>query len=83
MTLVSLIAALIFTVLYGFFTSPQIISNTILLVFLCSCIFLPILVIWYIREKFGKSPEMPHGNIIAEYLKAKKRKVCPLIEYVD
>ena len=27
--------------------------------------------------------ELPYENIVYEYIKAKKRKVCPLIEYVD
>jgi hypothetical protein len=67
--------------LYGYFTSDLLIANTIMILFLLSCFILPVLVIVLIRRKLGKSPEMPYENIVAEYLSAKKRKVCPLIKY--
>lgn len=44
--------------------------------------FVSWLAIHLLRERLGKSPEIPGGNIIVEYLKAKKEKVCPLIEYI-
>jgi len=69
--------------LYAYFTSPLLIPHTILLLFFVAIFAVPIAVIYLIRKKFGKSPEMPYGNIVAEYIKAKKNKVCPLIEYVD
>ena len=67
---------------YSYFTDDQLIPNTIMILFLLSCFFLPPLVIWLIRGKFGKSPEMPYGNIVTAYLAAKKEKVCPLIKYI-
>lgn len=67
---------------YAYFTDICLISNTIFLFFLLSVIIFPILAIYFIRKKLGKSPEMPYGNIVTEYLTAKKRKVCPLIDYI-
>ena len=67
---------------YAFFTSGVVIFTTILLLFLLSCCILPPLAIYFIRKRFGKSPEMPYGNIVSAYLAAKKEKVCPLIKYI-
>jgi hypothetical protein len=50
--------------------------------FVVSCVVLPILAIHFLRKKLHKSPEMPYGNIVSAYVSAKKEKVCPLIEYV-
>ena len=46
-------------------------------------IFVSWFAIHYLRFKLGKSPEIPGGNIVIEYIKAKKAKICPLIEYTD
>lgn len=67
----------------AYFTSHYWISTTIAVLWACLTVALPILAIWFLREKLGKSPEMPHGSIVVEYIKAKKEKVCPLIEYTD
>lgn len=70
--------------LYGYFTDPQIVSNTIMLLFVISSFIIPILAIWYLRKKVGKPiGAFKEDNIFIEYVKAKKRKICPLIEYVD
>ncbi len=42
-----------------------------------------VLAVWFTRTQLGKSPEIPGSNILIEYLKAKKAKICPLIEYTD
>ena len=68
--------------MYVYFTSATLIANTIMVIFVCSVFALPPLAIYLIRKKFGKSPEMPYGNIVVEYIAAKKRKICPLIEYI-
>lgn len=68
---------------YNYFTNPFIISDTIMLIFILLSITLPILVIWWVRVKIGKPPKMPCENIFFEYLRAKKRRICPLIEYID
>jgi hypothetical protein len=74
----------IFAVLvYGYFTSPNWISNSILVLFILASIVLPILAICFIRKRFGHPLELPKETLIIEYLKAKKNRVCPLIEYVD
>jgi len=66
--------------LYVYFTSLQFVSNTILAVAIILAIILPPLAIYFLREILGKAPELPK-NILFDYVKAKKRKVCPLIEY--
>ena len=66
---------------YSFFTSGVVIVTVIVFLFLLSCFILPFLAIYLIRRRLGKSPELPFGNIVTEYLAAKKRKVCPLIVY--
>lgn len=82
-------SALIFVVtfficflIYLYFTDDQILLNTIVLVWISLTFALPSLAIYLIRKKLGKSPEMPYGNIVVEYVAAKKRKVCPLIKYI-
>jgi len=70
-------------ILYSYFTSLFLIPITIIILFLCSSIALPVLAIRFIRKMFGKSPEMPYGNIVTEYMAAKKQKVCPLITYIE
>ena len=68
---------------YAYFTNPQVIPITIMFLFILSTIVIPVLVIHYIRKKKGEPITLPGENILYEFLKAKKRKVCPLIEYVD
>ena len=68
--------------LYLYLTSGFMISIAIGILFVVSCCVLPPLAIHFLRKKLGKSPETPYGNIVTEYVSAKKRKVCPLIEYV-
>ena len=63
-------------VIYAYFTSLFVIPTTIMIIFIVSSIILPILAIYYFRERFGKPLEIPGENILFEYLKAKKRKVC-------
>lgn len=74
--------ALIGYLVYAYFSSDQLVRNTLILLFLFSLVIVPALTISFIRKKLGKSPEMPYGNIVVEYIAAKKRKVCPLIEYI-
>ncbi len=69
-------------IIYWFFMPGFWISNTIMLLFIYSIFALPILTIYFLRRKLGKSLEMPYGNIVVEYMAAKKKKVCPLIEYI-
>ena len=68
--------------IFVYCTSPFIVANTIMLLFIISISVLPPLAIYYLRKKVGKSPEIPYENIAIEYIKAKKRKICPLIKYV-
>ena len=67
----------------AFFASPYWISVTVIILWMTSSCAFPILAIWFLREKLGKSPEMPYGSLVTEYLKAKKEKVCPIIEYTN
>ena len=68
---------------YAFFTSGFMMPTIIMVLFILSAIFVPQIAINLLRKKLGKSPEMPYGNIVVEYMRARKQKMCPLIEYVD
>lgn len=73
---------LICFLIYEYFTSNQLILHTMILLWLGFTFALPPLAIWSIRKKLNKSPEMPYENIVVEYMATKKRKICPLIEYI-
>jgi len=64
---------------YAYFDSPDTLYGTLIVLFLVACVALPISAIYYKRKMFG---EPPTQGIVFEYIKAKKRKICPLIEYV-
>jgi len=70
-------------IIYGWIINSHAIFILITVLSGAGAVFLPILAIEYLRAKLGKSPELPCENIIFEYLKAKKQKICPLIKYVD
>lgn len=67
---------------YSFIISPFVLLHTAVLLFIVSCIAMPIIAIHYLRKIFKKT-NIPSGNFIKEYIKAKKRKICPLITYID
>jgi len=78
---VLLVLAVIFYVaLIGYYWAIPIL---IVVIFIMSAILVPYFAIYYLREFLGKSPEMPFGEVTVEYLKAKKHKYCPTIEYID
>lgn len=81
--LITVCTAAIATLVYGYFTSPFWISTSIMILFLISSVVLPVWAVCFVRKRFGGPPELPKETLIFEYLKAKKNKVCPLIEYVD
>ena len=68
---------------YEFFTSGFMAPIIIMVLFIASVLCMPPMAINLLRKKLGKSPEMPYGNIVVEYMRARKQKMCPLIEYVD
>lgn len=82
LTVALVLTSYVCALLYLYLTSDFIISHTIMVLFVASCLALPPLAIHFLRKKLGKSPETPYGNIVSAYVSAKKRKVCPLIEYV-
>lgn len=67
----------------SYFSNPMWPAWTILLLFFYSLVLFPALAICFVRGRLGKSPEMPYGNIVTEYIKAKKEKICPIIEYIN
>lgn len=95
--LCSYVQRLVFKFIVGTFLSVAVIGLSVvfihaiitdpifrnLLLFLVSSIALPTLAIYYLRKVLGKSPEIPGSNILIEYLKAKKDKLCHMIEYID
>ena len=72
-----------FIIIFAWIINPHAIFILIALLFCVAFVGLPALAIKCLRAILGKSPELPYENIVFEYLKAKKQKVCPLIEYVD
>ena len=83
-----IVALLLFAVFFvacafKLITSPFIIPILIIFLFFMLSTVLPLIAITSLREKLGKSPELPKENIIIEFVRAKKEKICPLIEYVD
>ena len=68
---------------YIYFTNPIWIACTIAILFVMLSVILPGWAIYFVRKKCGRPPVMPGENIIFEYIKAKKRKICPLIKYID
>ena len=81
--LATFIAGVVLYIIYNLITTPSEIYLLILVFLGVGAVFLPVLAIECLRAILGKSPELPYENIVFEYLKAKKQKVCPLIEYVD
>lgn len=78
------------TGIYIYLTSNFAASNSIMIGFIISYIALPWLIIWELRKKFGQigrpieiEIEIPDDNIVLEFIRAKKAKICPLIEYID
>lgn len=78
MAALALVVCLVFL---GYFIISDPLVLIVVLFFVSSAVF-PILAIWFMRKKLEKSLEMPYGNIVIAYIKAKKEKVCPLIEYI-
>lgn len=70
-------------VAYKFFSDPFWISNSIMVLFGVTSVFLPMLSISFIRKRLGHPVKVPQETLIIEYLKTKKNKFCPMIEYVD
>ncbi len=79
---IGVIVGAISYLMHSYFTSPFFMSITVMIVFLLSSIIFPMLAILYFRKKVGII-EIPKSNLLFAYLKAKKEKVCPLIEYHD
>ncbi len=68
---------------YDYWTSLFFGMITVILLFILFSACLPSLVIHFLRKISKKPLETQCSNIAMEYIKAKKRKVCPIIEYVD
>ena len=69
--------------IYKYFTQQYLLSNSILVVAGIACCVLPPLAIHYFRKFYGRPKIIGENNILREYVRAKKSKICPLIEYVD
>lgn len=78
-----IMAVLLFGIGFTYFTSPAVIPNTILLLWLFGSVILPPLVIGSIRERLGGPAEIKGESIVKEFIKAKKNRFCPMIKYVD
>ena len=93
-TLLVLVAiGLLGVVVHMIATSTQAGALLIMSTFILSLVFIPPATIHYLRKHLdGESPRLPYegvitngifsrGSIIWAYLKAKKQKICPMIEY--
>ena len=60
---------------------PEEIPAVILVTFFILSMVLPFVAILGLRRVVGKSPIIPGESILVEYIKAKKAKICPFIEY--
>lgn len=72
----------------GVITFPLFVVLTVLLllfILICVAICYPVfkLVDWLIDRKRQSSDAPPQSNFVAEFIKARKAKVCPLIETKD
>jgi hypothetical protein len=71
------------SIVYAFFDSPFTAAITIMSLFIISIFGVPILFITWMRRKYGQPIELPKEHLVLKYIKAKKHKICPLIEYID
>lgn len=80
-TILLIVTGEILFLCYNISTVPYML---IAFLFIISAIFVSIITIFYLR-KFFKKPALsfPNESIIIEYIKAKKKAICPIIEYVD
>ena len=77
---------LIVLAILGFFIHCCIIMTTegwMIISFFISTTVLSIFTIGGLRKLLGRPLWMPGSDILSEFLKAKKQRVCPLIEYMD
>jgi len=79
----SFILFCVFQMVYTLFMNPATLEIMIFVSVIVLIFAAPPISIYYLRKWLGHSPELPAENIFIEFAKAKKRKVCPLIEYVD
>lgn len=82
-SLMGLLIALLACALYLYLTDVNIISNTIMVTFIISSIVLPWYTIRKLRTTLSGPVEIPGENIAVAYVKAKKAKICPIIEFID
>jgi len=71
------------TALYQLIISGAAVFIGAMALYIILTVTLPVLAITQLRKKLGKPPEASYEPILKAYIKAKKEKVCPIIEYVD
>ena len=80
---ISTIICIIALLIYSYFTSPQWQANSIAVLSISLSIVLPILAIRKLRQINGKPYKLSGEDVVVEFIKAKKNKICPLITYTD
>jgi hypothetical protein len=78
-TFLIIIVAILFIV--AMFTDPLFFNVLIITIFGIGCIILPFIAIYWYRKKTIKQYLVPGEEIVIEFIKAKKNKICPLIDY--
>lgn len=79
--LVSLILFLVVFFIYIMFTEPGFINICLIVLSVIGCFALPPIGIYWFRRKTIKQYLVPGEEVVVEFIKAKKSKLCPLIEY--
>jgi hypothetical protein len=69
--------------IYGIITEPEVRFVIVVVSFVIACFFLPVFAIHTLRYKLHIKTELPKENLIVEFIKAKKAKLCPLIKFVN
>ncbi len=57
------------------------ISTAILVIYFLSIFLLPIFAVNCFRDYFGENIEISTPTILSEYVKAKKNRICPMIDF--
>jgi len=79
--MLAVILGIVGWLLYAIITMP--IIGWVVIGFICSAIVFPIIVIGGLRKLRGSPIWMPGSDVLSEFIRAKKQRVCPLIEYMD
>jgi hypothetical protein len=79
----SVVGLVMYLVMFLLFTSSEFVFGLLVILYVLLNIVLPVIAIEAIRKLAGKAPEIPGESVVMGFIKAKKNKICPMIEYVS